>query len=104
LALVVEDPDAPMGTFDHWLVWNIPAHVSKFLEGESAGVAGRNHFNELRYRGPCPPKGKPHRYFFKLYALDALLSLPEGSSKRDLESAMHDHIVDSCELVGLYSR
>lgn len=104
LALIVDDPDAPMGTFDHWIVWNIPADKKGLAEGESLGVEGANHFGELHYRGPCPPRGLPHRYFFKLYALDAELDLQEGSTKETLEKAMQGHILEKSELIGTYKR
>ena len=73
-------------------------------EGQRIGIEGKNHFGDLGYGGPCPPKGTPHRYFFKLYALDRILDLPEGSSKYDLECLMHDHILDLAELIGIYTR
>jgi Raf kinase inhibitor-like YbhB/YbcL family protein len=105
LVLILDDPDAPMGTFDHWLVWNLPPKQHHLSEGaKNLPVLGRNDFEELRYRGPCPPPGKPHRYFFKLYALDIQLDLPEGSSKDEVEEAMKGHILDKAELIGIYQR
>lgn len=104
LALLVDDPDAPRGTFDHWIAWNIPASTTALSEGASVPKQGQNHFGDLQYRGPCPPPGKPHRYFFKLYALDIALNLEEGVTKGEVESAMNGHILAQAELVGTYQR
>jgi Raf kinase inhibitor-like YbhB/YbcL family protein len=105
LALIMDDPDAPMGTFDHWIVWNLPADTKILDEGASFPNQGKNHFKEVRYGGPCPPKGSnPHRYFFKLFALDGMIDLPKGSSKDQLEDAMEGHIIGKAELVGTYQR
>lgn len=104
LVLIVDDPDAPSGTFDHWIVWNIPADTKKLSEGVSLGQQGTNGFGKLGYKGPCPPPGKAHRYFFKLYALDSLLKLPEGSTKKQVEKAMEGHIIGNAELIGTYQR
>ncbi len=104
LALVMDDPDAPEGTFDHWIVWNIPADTTAVPEGkEPKGVVGRNGFGNLGYGGPCPPRGT-HSYRFKLYALDAALDLTPGSSKKRLEKAMRGHILAEALLEGRYSR
>ncbi len=104
LALVMDDPDAPGGTFDHWLVWNISAETTCIAEGtEPDGVQGRTDFGRLGYGGPCPPSGT-HRYMFKLYALDQELDLPEGARKSQLEAAMQGHIVAEALLQGAYSR
>lgn len=102
LALIVDDPDAPSGTFDHWLVWNIPATTQHLSEGAKVPREGTNSFRETRYRGPCPPKGRPHHYFFKLYALDKILDIKAGSSKSDLEKAMKGHTLGQAQLIGLY--
>lgn len=104
LALIVDDPDAPRGTFDHWIVWNIPPNTTSLPERFEGPKQGRNHFGDLRYRGPCPPPGKPHRYFFKVYALDTLVDVAKGSSKEQLEAAMEGHILSRAELVGTYQR
>lgn len=104
MALIVDDPDAPMGIFDHWILWNIPSQKFELKEGELIGVPGINHFKEARYRGPMPPPGPVHRYFFKIYALDTMLNLPEGSTKSDLEKAMKGHILGQGEMFGTYSR
>jgi hypothetical protein len=103
LALIVDDPDAPSGTFDHWIVWNIPASSSKIGENTVPGIEGSNGARQTGYFGPCPPSGT-HRYFFKVYALDTALSLGVGSKKRDVEKAMQGHILTSGELMAVYSR
>jgi len=104
LALVMDDPDAPRGTFDHWVVWNIPPDTTVIPEGASPrGVVGRNDFGKTAYGGPCPPSGT-HTYRFKLYALDAMLELPAGSTKKDLEGAMKGHVLAEALLKGKYSR
>lgn len=104
IAVVVDDPDAPGGVFDHWVVWNIPASTKELPEGAKVEKQGKNDFGELRYRGPCPPRGSPHRYRFKAYALDAVLDLPAGIRKSELEKAMERHILAKAELVGTYRR
>ncbi len=103
LALIVDDPDAPSGTFDHWVVWNIPASASKIEENSIPGKEGLNSARQRGYMGPCPPNGT-HRYFFKVYALDCELDLGLNSKKKDVEKAMEGHIVAKGELIGLYSR
>jgi Raf kinase inhibitor-like YbhB/YbcL family protein len=102
LAMIVDDPDAPIGTWVHWVVWNIPVthHVK---ENVIHGMEGKNDFQQVHYGGPCPPSGT-HRYFFKVYALDTLLDLPAGSGKLALEKAMSSHIIAFGELIGLYQR
>lgn len=102
LALIVDDPDAPMGTWVHWVVYDIPV-VSKIDEHSIPGKQGSNDFGRKDYGGPCPPSGT-HRYFFKIYALDTQLNLTEGINKETLEKAMQGHILDKAELIGLYKR
>jgi Raf kinase inhibitor-like YbhB/YbcL family protein len=102
LAIIVDDPDAPGGTWVHWVIWNIPV-THHLKEGHSAGTQGINDFNKQIYRGPCPPKGA-HRYFFKVYALDCILEIPASSNKADLEKAMGGHILGFGELIGLYKK
>jgi len=118
LVLIVDDPDAPSGTFDHLVVFNIPA-PDKSLESISPGAFGeklpwgslgdngarygRNSWGRLGYGGPCPPSGT-HRYFFKIYALDGALSLPVGVGKKEIERMMSGHILEEASLVGLYKR
>ena len=103
LVLIVDDPDAPMGTFDHWVVWNIPAATRLIKENSVPGKEGISSYGKHSYGGPCPPSGT-HRYFFKVYALDAELDLKFSSTKRDVEKAMEEHVLAEGELVGLYSR
>ncbi len=104
LALIVDDPDAPRGVFDHWIVWNITPDTKELKEGASVPKQGINGYGEQRYKGPCPPPGAAHRYRFKLYALNILLDLPEGSTKAQLEEAMQGHILAQTELVGTFKR
>jgi hypothetical protein len=103
LVLTVDDPDAPNGTFDHWIVWNIPASTIRIAENSVPGKEGVNGFRKTGYNGPCPPSGT-HRYFFKVYALNTELSLGSGSKKKDVEKAMQGHILAKGELLGLYRR
>lgn len=102
LVLIVDDPDAPIGTWVHWVVWNIPV-THHIKENEVHGTEGINDFQQHHYAGPCPPSGT-HRYFFKVYALDALLDLPANTKKLQLEKAMSEHIIAFGELIGLYNR
>jgi Raf kinase inhibitor-like YbhB/YbcL family protein len=102
LVLIVDDPDAPMGTWDHWVVWDIPP-TKKIEENSVPGTEGLNDFGKHSYGGPCPPSGT-HRYFFKVYALDTKLGLPSNSRKRNVEKAMEGHILAKGEIIGLYSR
>jgi len=111
LALIVDDPDAPAGTWVHWVLYDLPATTSELGEdvAKSQYVAGGakqglNDFRHLGYGGPCPPPGKAHRYFFKLYALDAVLDLKPGLTKKDLESAMEKHVLGRAQLMGTYQR
>ena len=104
LALVMDDPDAPVGTWDQWVVFNMPVSTEEIPKGtEPKGTAGKNSWGRTGYGGPCPPSGT-HRYFFKLYALDATLNLPEGATKKDLERAMQGHIIAQAQLMGTYKR
>ena len=102
LVLVVDDPDAPIATWVHWLVWNIPV-THHIKENEVHGKQGLNDFQQYHYGGPCPPSGI-HRYFFKVYALKATLNLPVSTGRLQLERAMSEHIIAFGELVGLYER
>ncbi|MFH1414302.1 MAG: YbhB/YbcL family Raf kinase inhibitor-like protein [Candidatus Omnitrophota bacterium] len=103
LVLIVDDPDAPMGNWDHWIVYDIEPGISRVEENSIPGKQGMNDFKRLDYGGPCPPSGT-HRYFFKIYALDAMLNLEEGVSKEEIEEVMQGHILDKAELVGLYKK
>ncbi len=104
-ALVVDDPDAPAGTWVHWVLWNIDPKTTELREGAvpSSAQQGTNDFRKNGYGGPCPPSGT-HRYFFKLYALDTALKLGPGATKAALERAMKGHITAQAELIGLYKR
>lgn len=105
LVLMVDDPDAPMGVWTHWLVWNIDPKTTEIKEGTvpQGAVLGKNDFGKPDYGGPCPPRGT-HRYFFKVFALDVVLNLPSGASRSQLEKAMENHIVGQGQLMGKYSR
>jgi len=110
-ALIMDDPDAPVGTWVHWVLYNLPADTRELLEGVEAkehltngAIQGRNDFRRIGYGGPCPPAGGAHRYYFKLYALDTKLTLKTGATKRELEHAMKDHILAESELMGRYGR
>jgi Raf kinase inhibitor-like YbhB/YbcL family protein len=105
LALIVDDPDAPVGTFTHWLAWGIDPAAETLEEGKPAPVEGANDFGTMGYRGPCPPPGHgPHRYSFRIHALDAELDLQPGAAKADLEDALEGHVLAGAELVGRYER
>lgn len=105
LALIVDDPDAPMGTWVHWVVWNISPGTGEIPENTvpPGALQGTNDFGKQRYGGPCPPSGT-HRYFFKLFALNAPLTLTAGATKAKVEEAMSGHLLEKTELVGLYQR
>ena len=104
LALICDDPDAPMGTFVHWVVWNIPSDTKEIAKGtEPQGMQGKTDFGKQGYGGPCPPSGT-HRYFFKIYALDTEINFEESSTKKDLEKAMEGHILAEAQLMGNYQR
>ena len=103
LALVVDDPDGDKGVITHWIAWNIPASTRSIAEGAKPGTAGKNERGELKYMGPCPPKGQ-HHYYFHIYALDKMLDLKEGASKAELINAINGHILAAGELVGVYEK
>jgi len=110
-ALLSDDPDAPVGNWNHWVLWNLPPETRSLAEGLSkagklpdGSQQGNNDFRKTGYNGPCPPPGKPHRYYFKLFALDAKLDLNPGAGKRDLEAAMKGHILAQSEWMGRYGR
>lgn len=111
LALVCDDPDAPRGTWVHWVLYNLPGETVELSPGvpavpelPSGARQGRNDSGEIGYSGPCPPPGKPHRYFFRLYALDTALNLPPGVNRSDLEAAMAGHILAQATTMGVYQR
>ncbi len=110
-ALVMNDPDAPVGDWVHWVVWNIPATshgvVASFPREEqlrNGTRQGRNDFGKIAYNGPCPPPGKTHRYFFRVYAVDARLDLAPGATRAQIESALKGHILAQAEYMGTYRR
>jgi hypothetical protein len=104
LVLIMDDPDAPVGIWDHWIVFNIQPDIEQIEEGtEPSGIHGLGTSGNLKYNGPCPASGE-HRYFFKLYALDTMLALGEGASKQEVERAMERHVIEQTELVGKYRR
>ena len=113
LALIADDPDAPGGTWVHWVIFNLPGSLTALAEGVpktdqlqhlGGTLQGRNDFRRVGYGGPCPPKGRAHRYFFRLYALDAALPLHAGASRQDVDRAMHGHILAEATLMGTYAR
>jgi len=111
LALIVDDPDAPVGVFTHWVLSDLPGDAKGLPEGvpreeelREGGVQGRNDFGGVGYNGPCPPPGKPHTYRFRLYALDTRLGLSSGIIKADLLEAMEGHVLGEGELTGTYGR
>ncbi len=110
-AIIMDDPDAPVGTWVHWVLYNLPANTKELPEGvekkeqlATGALQGRNDFRRIGYGGPCPPPGKPHRYYFKLYALDSKLDLKSGATKAEVERAMKGHILAQAELMGRYGR
>lgn len=102
LVLIMDDPDAPGRTWDHWIVFNMPV-VSRIEENSVPGAQGTNSWGRQDYGGPCPPSGT-HRYFFKVYALDTELKLQDGARKQEVEKAMQGHILAQAELIGLYKK
>lgn len=114
-ALIMDDPDAPVGLWVHWVLYDIPASLSGLpanlprtehvLDGAKHGASwGVDSFSRIGYGGPCPPPGKPHRYFFKLHALDKALGLPPRATTAELARAMKGHILGRAELIGLFER
>ena len=108
-ALIVDDPDAPAGTWTHWLLWDVPAHVHSLPEGfrpGATGTSGQNDFGRPGYGGPCPPKGHGvHRYYFTLYAVDRpVLGLPPGSGRQDLERALKGRVIAQAQYMARYTR
>jgi hypothetical protein len=109
-AIVMDDPDAPID-FTHWLVYDIPPGVRELAEGASTQGAmprgsaeGRNNFGRLGYGGPCPPRGNPHHYVFRVYALDIRLDLPAGATRRQVDAAMSGHVATLAQIIGIYRR
>jgi len=109
LAIIADDPDAPAGTWVHWVLYDLPADTRKLPEGvakdrelPNGALQGRNDFGKIGYNGPCPPRGSEHRYFFKLYALDSRTGLKAGATKSELERAMKGHVLAQAQLVGKF--
>ncbi len=110
-AIVMDDPDAPVGTWVHWIIWNIPESAHQLAESvakrdrlDSGAIQGRNDFRKIGYNGPCPPPGNTHRYFFRLYALDVKLSLSPGAARNELDAAMQGHVLTHTEYMGTFRR
>jgi Raf kinase inhibitor-like YbhB/YbcL family protein len=110
-ALIADDPDAPVGTWVHWVLYDLPGDAKELAENvpkqeqlPNGARQGRNDFRKIGYGGPCPPPGKPHRYYFKLYALDKKLELKPGATKADIEGAIQGHILGQGELMGRFGR
>ncbi len=110
-AIIVDDPDAPAGTWVHWVIYDLPASVNELPEAlpkkdqfPNGARQGRNDFGKIGYNGPCPPRGSAHRYFFKLYALDSKTGLRPGATKSDLERAIKGHVLAQAELIGKFQR
>jgi len=110
-ALIMDDPDAPAGTWVHWVLYDLPGTTTRLPKGVpphdtvlDGATQGLNDFRKVGYGGPCPPPGKPHRYFFKLYALDAPLKLAARARKADVLRAMEGHVLGQAELMGTYRR
>lgn len=110
-ALIVDDPDAPHGTWVHWVLWNLPASARALPEGiprrdqlDDGSSQGRNSERKIGYSGPCPPGGQTHRYFFRLYALDGKLGLAPGASRADLDAALKGHILGQTEYMGTFHK
>jgi len=111
LVLIVDDPDSPSGVFTHWVVFNLPAdtyelpeNFSKSPAGAATALQGLNDFKQTGYGGPCPPAGKAHRYYFKLFALDTTLDAAAGAARKEIEAAMTKHILAAGQLMGTYHR
>src|SRR5437763_8887434 len=105
LALIVDDPDAPVGLFTHWLVWNIDPKTTQLAEGSApnGAVQGKNDFGDIGYGGPQPPSGT-HRYYFKIFALNSSLDLTSGAKRKEVDAAMKGHIIAQGQLMGKYSK
>jgi Raf kinase inhibitor-like YbhB/YbcL family protein len=110
-AIIMDDPDAPGGTWVHWVLWNLPAATQSLPEGvpkreqlDNGARQGRNSFRKTGYNGPCPPAGATHRYFFRVYALDAKLDLAAGASRAQLDAAMKGHVLAEAEYMGTFHK
>ncbi|MGF7118139.1 YbhB/YbcL family Raf kinase inhibitor-like protein [Methanobacterium oryzae] len=110
-ALLCEDPDAPGGTFIHWILFNIPADTKELLSGikeekklDNGAIQGKNDFERIGYGGPCPPSGTKHRFIFKILALDTVLNLKSGITIDQFLNAIQGHVLDKGELIGMYGK
>ncbi|HSX47783.1 MAG TPA: YbhB/YbcL family Raf kinase inhibitor-like protein [Patescibacteria group bacterium] len=106
LALIIDDPDAPVGTFTHWTLYNIPSTTIQIDEGilPTGAKQGINSFGRISYGGPCPPAGSAHRYYFKLYALDNINDLSNGVEIQELIETINNHTIEKCEIFGKYKK
>jgi Raf kinase inhibitor-like YbhB/YbcL family protein len=104
LALTVSDPDAPEGTWSHWVVYNIAPYTKGIKKNTNPATEGLNDFGKYVYGGPCPPDERPHHYIFRLYALDTVLTINEGPTLSEVEKALRRHIIAQTELVGIYQK
>lgn len=111
LVLFCDDPDAPVGVWDHWVLFNLPVDTKELPEGlfnreklPNGAIQGRNSWDKVGYNGPCPPQGSSHRYFFKVYAISTTLNLTSTATKKDVEAAMKGHVLAEAHLMGRYSR
>ncbi|GAB3529976.1 hypothetical protein GCM10027443_09960 [Pontibacter brevis] len=104
MAIILEDPDAPDGTFTHWVVWDMPPRANIYENATPDGVTGANDFGEHNYMGPCPPSGETHRYFFKVYALDSKVNLDPDSTRQPLEVLLAEKTIAYGELMGTYKK
>lgn len=109
--MIMDDPDAPAGTWVHWVLWNVPATAHSLPQGlpkrdqlDDGSQQGKNDFKKIGYNGPCPPGGKTHRYFFRFYALDAKLSLAAGATRDQLDAAMKGHVLGQAEYMGTFHK
>jgi len=106
--IIMDDPDAPVGTWVHWVLYNIPPNINELPEGADinnfGAKQGKNSWGKNSYGGPCPPPGKPHRYFFKIYALDISTDFPEGLTKEEVLEKIENHIISRAEIMGYYKR
>ena len=102
-ALILSDPDAPGGEWDHWILYNIPADTTSLNDSLPAGtLVGKNSWGAARYNGPCPPKGSKHHYYFTLYALDGMLNLPAGASGQNVRHAIKNHVLQKTQLMAMF--
>ncbi|MFH0854089.1 MAG: YbhB/YbcL family Raf kinase inhibitor-like protein [bacterium] len=106
LCLIVDDPVAPLGTFTHWIVWNIPPTITEIKENSIpiGGSQGFTSFKKIGYGGPCPPKGSEHKYYFRLYALNDMVDLPDAANEEEAKDAIKMNVIAKAELIGKYSR